>query len=135
ADNRIEYNYRYTGIVDLYIIHSKNDDSRYYNLQFTVYNKNNKNGTYGIHFHYSPQFTEENAGWRVSADISNGGTVDFEGGDIPEFSKLQCLTCHGSKDCNSCNGKGYKIKDGIKSDCTRCTSGDCPACGGTGTRN
>jgi len=140
ANNRIEYNYRYTGNVGMDLIHSKNDDTRYYNLQFTVYNKNNDNGHYGIHFHYSPQFVEENVGYTVSAGLSGGsggggGTVDFEGNDIPEFSKLECLTCHGTKDCPSCSGRGYKVVDDINKDCTRCNRGKCPACGGTGTRN
>ncbi len=140
TDDRIEYNYSYTGNLAMDEIHSKNDDSRYYNLQFTVYNRNNKNGTYGIHFHYAPQFTEENVGYTVSENIGNtggggGGTVDFEGGDIPEFSKLECLTCRGDGDCNSCFGKGYKIKNDIKSDCTRCDHGECPTCGGSGTRS
>lgn len=140
ADNRIEYNYRYTGNVGMDSIHSKNDGTRYYNLQFTVYNKNNDNGYYGIHFHYAPQFTEENVGYTVSAGLpggsgGGGGTVDFEGGDIPEFSKLECLTCHGTKDCPSCSGRGFKVVDDINKDCTRCNRGTCPACGGTGTRS
>ncbi len=140
VSDRIEYNYRYTGNVAMDSIHSKNDDSRYYNLQFTVYNRTNKNGTYGIHFHYSPQFVEENVGYTVSENTGGssggGGTVpDFEGGDLPDAAKLECLTCHGDGDCNSCDGKGYKIKDDIKSDCTRCTGGNCPACGGSGTRS
>ena len=71
---------------------------------------------------------------------SNGGSG---GGDyvapgyapyIPDASKLQCLTCHGDGDCNSCGGSGYKFKNDIRSDCTRCTGGNCPACGGSGTR-
>ena len=140
GNNRIEYNYRYTGNVGMEMIHSKNDDSRYYHLQFTVYNKNNDDGVYGIHFHYCPEFDEENVGYTVSERIvknpgsGGGGIVDFEGGDIPEFSKLECLSCHGTKDCSSCSGKGYKVIDDIRSDCTRCNRGTCPTCNGTGTR-
>jgi len=143
SDDTIEYNYRYTGNVSMDSIHSKNDDTRYYNLQFTVYNRNNKNGTYSIHFHYSPQFVEENVGYTVSSNISGGGggggggggTPDFEGGDVPEFSKLPCLTCNGTKDCPSCSGRGYNIVDDIKEDCTRCNRGTCPKCKGSGVRN
>ena len=67
---------------------------------------------------------------------SGGGDYVAPGYDpyIPDASKLQCLTCHGDGDCNSCGGSGYKFKNDIRSDCTRCTGGDCPACGGSGTR-
>ena len=67
---------------------------------------------------------------------SGGGDYVAPGYDpyIPDASKLQCLTCHGDGDCNSCGGYGYKFKNGIRSDCTRCTGGNCPACGGSGTR-
>ena len=67
---------------------------------------------------------------------SGGGDYVAPGYDpyIPDASKLQCLTCHGDGDCNSCGGSGYKYKNDIRSDCTRCTGGNCPACGGSGTR-
>lgn len=67
---------------------------------------------------------------------SGGGDYVAPGYDpyIPDASKLQCLTCHGDGDCNSCGGSGYKFKNDIRSDCTRCTGGNCPACGGSGTR-
>ena len=140
ANNRIEYNYRYTGNVGMDSIHSKNDDSRYYNLQFTVYNKNNDNGTYGIHFHYAPQFVEENVGYTVSANAgggggSGGGTVDFEGNDLPEHSKLPCLTCDGSGDCDDCGGSIYVYVGGTRTRCNGCKgTGNCRTCGGSGTR-
>ncbi|MBQ3548688.1 MAG: hypothetical protein IJA33_02285 [Oscillospiraceae bacterium] len=73
-----------------------------------------------------------------SSGSSGGGGSDYvaPGYDpyIPDASKLQCLTCRGDGDCNSCGGSGYKFKNDIRSDCTRCTGGNCPACGGSGTR-
>lgn len=73
-----------------------------------------------------------------SSGSSGGGGSDYvaPGYDpyIPDASKLQCLTCRGDGDCNSCGGYGYKFKNDIRSDCTRCTGGNCPACGGSGTR-
>ncbi len=141
ANDRIEYNYRYTGNVGMDSIHSKNDDSRYYNLQFTIYNKNNDNGTYGIHFHYAPQFVEENVGYTVSANAGSsgggggGGTVDFEDDDLPDHSKLQCLTCDGDGDCNKCGGSTYIGYGDARAKCDRCRgTGDCRTCGGSGTR-
>lgn len=138
SDNRIEYNYRYTGNVNMDSIHSKNDDSRYYNLQFTVYNKNNDNGYYGIHFHYSPQFVAENSGYTVSVNTGGssgggGGTVDFEGGNTPDHSKLPCLTCDG--DCTKCGGSTYVGFGDARAKCDRCKgTGNCRTCGGSGTR-
>ncbi|MBE6878515.1 MAG: hypothetical protein E7488_05040 [Ruminococcaceae bacterium] len=140
ADDRIEYNYRYTGNMGMDSIHSKNDDSRYYNLQFTVYNRNNDNGTYGIHFHYSPQFVEENVGYTVSANAGStggggGGTIDFEDDDLPDHSKLQCLTCDGDGDCTKCGGSTYIGYGDARAKCDRCKgTGDCRTCGGSGTR-
>ena len=71
-----------------------------------------------------------------SSGGSGGGDYVAPGYDpyIPDASKLQCLTCHGDGDCNSCGGSGYKFKNDIRSDCTRCTGGNSPACGGSGTR-
>ena len=141
ANNRIEYNYRYTGNVSMDSIHSKNDESRYYNLQFTVYNKNNDNGYYGIHFHYAPQFSEENAGYTVSVSLpgssgGGGGTTDFEGGGLPDHSRLQCLTCDGDGDCNKCGGSTYVGYGDARAKCDRCRgTGNCHTCGGTGTRS
>ena len=142
TDNRIDYNYRYTGNVSMDMIHSKNDDSRYYNLQFTVFNRANDNGTYSVHFHYSPQFNEENVGYTVSADISTGasggggGTIDHNGIFIPDHSKLQCLTCDGDGDCNTCGGTTYVGFGDARAKCGTCRgSGDCRVCGGSGTRD
>lgn len=84
------------------MIHGKNDDSHYYHLQFKVYNNYNHLGTYSLQFHYSPQFVQQNAGRQVSVNISTdgstsgSGTVDFERNELPDHSKLDCLTCDGS---------------------------------------
>ena len=87
---------------------------------------------------------ETAAGGSSGSSGSSGGSSGGSGGGdyvapgydpyIPDASKLQCLTCHGDGDCNSCGGSGYKFKNDIRSDCTRCTGGNCPACGGSGTR-
>lgn len=82
---------------------------------------------------------DDSGGGSNSGGNSSGGS----GGDyvapgydpyIPDASKLQCLTCGGDGDCNACGGYGYKYKNDIRSDCTRCTGGNCPSCGGSGTR-
>ena len=82
-----------------------------------------------------------------SEDITYGGDEQFKGGgggggssggswnpNLPDHSKLQCLTCDGSGDCPSCGGHGEKTRAGITKDCTRCDRGDCPTCHGSGTR-
>ena len=143
TDDSIIYNYRYTGNVAMDMIHSRNDDKHYYNLQFTVFNKNNHNGHYSIHFHYAPQFVAENAGYTVSANVSNvggisGGSSDgsiIDIYDLPDHSKLQCLTCHGDGDCTKCGGSTYIGYGSARAKCDRCHgSGNCTRCGGTGTR-
>lgn len=91
-----------------------------------------------------PEESDETTTGGNSGNSGNGGNGGGSGGGdyvapgydpyIPDASKLQCLTCHGDGDCNSCGGSGYKFKNDIRSDCTRCTGGNCPACGGSGTR-
>ena len=83
-----------------------------------------------------PEESGETTDGGNSSGGSGGGDYVAPGYDpyIPDASQLQCLTCHGDGDCNSCGGSGYKFKNDIRSDCTRCTGGNCPACGGSGTR-
>ena len=89
--------------------------------------------------------TEISIGYAIG--ITYGGDEQYQGGggggssgggswdpNLPDHSKLQCLTCDGSGDCPSCSGYGEKTRGGITSDCTRCDRGKCPSCHGSGTR-
>jgi hypothetical protein len=76
-------------------------------------------------------------------DTGSGG--GFFGGSndkpfVPEFAKLDCLTCGGDGDCNSCGGYGEVERyagggDTVRSKCSSCHgSGNCRTCGGSGKR-
>ena len=80
--------------------------------------------------------------------ISNANTGSGGGGDdwfdndsgyeIPEHSKLDCLTCDGTGDCRKCGGDGEVQYYGQESEWSKCPtchgSGDCTRCGGSGKR-
>ena len=134
----VRYNFAYTGSASMKMISDKSGNNTFH-VQFTVYEKDDY---FATQLHYCNDFKVTSCGKTVSvstgASGSGGSGSSSSGGgsgsNLPDHSKLQCLTCDGDGDCNSCGGKGYKIRDGIKSDCTRCTSGNCPSCGGSGTR-
>jgi len=141
ATNYYHYYFTYTGSGSVDTL--TDDDGNRFNVHLFVTHYTKKD-YFHINFHYSSQFDTEDPGSRVSADVSGGsssgsgsdgsGTADGYDPYTPDASKLPCLTCDGDGDCNSCGGKGYKMKDGIKSDCTSCSNGNCPSCGGSGTR-
>ena len=74
----------------------------------------------------------------TSSNVSSGGDDDFYDRDepfVPEFAKLDCLTCRGDGDCNTCGGDGYTGFGDAKAGCRTCHGdGDCRACGGSGKR-
>lgn len=83
-----------------------------------------------------------------SSSSSSGGNSwnifdddDDDGPFIPEFAKLDCLTCGGDGDCNTCNGYGDVERyagagDYVTAKCTSCYgSGNCRTCGGSGKRD
>ena len=71
---------------------------------------------------------------------SSSGGIDFDFDDddgpfVPEFAKLDCLTCRGDGDCNDCGGYGIDYYGDYKTKCNTCYgSGNCRACGGSGKR-
>ena len=74
---------------------------------------------------------------------SNGGGVIHIGNRepfVPEFAKLDCLTCRGDGDCNTCGGYGEVRRyagagDTVRAKCSTCYgSGNCRTCGGSGKR-
>ena len=84
--------------------------------------------------------TDKNAGNSVSANKgSNGGaggtTPNYERNELPDHSKLQCITCRGSGDCKECGGSIYVYVGGARTKCNYCKgTGNCRTCGGSGTR-
>ncbi len=79
-----------------------------------------------------------NHGTVVDTSYSGGSDDDFYDRDepfVPEFAKLDCLTCRGDGDCNTCGGDGYTGFGDAKAGCRTCHGdGDCRACGGSGKR-
>ena len=84
----------------------------------------------------SKRYTEDSSG-------NGGGYSDIPGydwSDLPDQSKLDCLTCGGDGDCTKCNGYGevrvHTAAGDFKESCSNCRgSGDCPSCDGSGTRD
>lgn len=76
----------------------------------------------------------------VNTSSSSSGSDDDDFFDrdepfVPEFAKLDCLTCRGDGDCNTCGGDGYTGFGDAKAGCRTCHGdGDCRACGGSGKR-
>ena len=53
----------------------------------------------------------------------------------PDHSKLDCLTCDGTGDCDECGGAIYVYVGGTRTRCNDCRgTGDCLTCGGSGKR-
>lgn len=77
----------------------------------------------------------------TSSSNSGGSSDDDDFYDrdetfVPEFAKLDCLTCRGDGDCNTCGGDGYTGFGDAKAGCRTCHGdGDCRACGGSGKRD
>ena len=76
-----------------------------------------------------------------SGSSSDGGfTIIHREPFVPEFAKLDCLTCDGDGDCNTCGGYGEVDRyagggDTVRSKCSSCYgSGNCRSCGGSGKR-
>jgi len=82
-----------------------------------------------VAIYYSDGITMENG-----ADYS--GSSGGSGSSDDDFFDT-CSACHGSKDCTHCGGDDEvrKFQAGIgwvEQDCTFCSGGRCPTCGGTG---
>lgn len=81
-------------------------------------------------------YSESPGGSRGSGSLFSGS----DGPYIPHHSKLDCLTCGGDGDCNTCRGYGKVERyagggDTITSNCSSCYgSGNCRTCGGSGKR-
>lgn len=88
----------------------------------------------------STQSSDKNTGGNTSANKGgNGGgggtTPEFERHELPDHSKLQCITCRGSGDCDECGGSIFVYVGGARTKCNKCKgSGNCRTCGGSGTR-
>jgi len=85
----------------------------------------------------SEKYSGESSGKKSGSSGIFGSNSPF----IPNHSKLNCLTCGGDGDCNTCNGYG-KVKryagagDYVTASCTSCYgSGNCRTCGGSGKRD
>lgn len=134
------YDFHYTGSRSLALLTDGLDEGQYHvQLIVTRYTKAQE---VKVSLNFCTDFQLEDPGTRTSASVAGGGSSGggSSGGstgrdpNVADFARLDCLTCHGDGDCNKCNGYGYIWKDDIRSDCTRCSSGNCPACGGSGKR-
>ena len=134
------YEFKYMGSSTVSQISGKNDDYLF-NVELAIY-KSKKGDTFSVQLHWAPEFEIVDSGRHVSVklhDGSGGGTGgdDIADGDvdIPEFAKLDCLTCKGDGDCTRCGGDGYTNFGDAKAGCDKCHgNGKCTACGGTGKR-
>lgn len=90
----------------------------------------------------APFCLEENSKKYTSGSSGQGGGGLFDDifdNDnepyIPDHSKLDCLTCRGDGDCNSCGGTGIDYYGSHKTKCNTCYgSGNCRSCNGSGKR-
>lgn len=137
----VRYDYRYTGTGGIDMIHGQYDDQNWYSVELTVYYYDTY---FGIQIHYSKGFELIDPGKRLPAGVYNqsggGSSSGSSSGSgwsptTPEFSKLNCLSCDGDGDCNTCGGDGYTGFGSAKAGCYTCHgNGKCRACGGSGKR-
>jgi len=132
------YEFTYTGTGGLTDINSDYADCNV-RISFGCYTKKD---TLKIIINYSKEFDLVDPGSRTSLTLMSGGSSgkgsSSTGSWDPqqaEFTKQDCFTCNGDGDCTRCNGYGYIWRNDIRSDCTRCSSGRCPTCGGSGKRD
>ena len=66
-----------------------------------------------------------------STQTKSSGNVNQE---TTRYVDKTCHGCHNSGKCNTCNGKGWIERLGVKGtmDCPNCTNGRCSICGGSG---
>lgn len=116
---------------------------------FMMINYYTQDDCYGIAILLADGLTLEDSGKKASdppnhKDVTGGGGGSESGGssggvNIPEFAKLDCSICKGTKKCQTCNGRGYLFSsasgkyDRNCTDCYNC-SGKCRYCNGTGKR-
>ena len=79
----------------------------------------------------------EDSEWTRSGGSSTpaGSDPDDYNPNVADFARLDCLTCRGDGDCNSCGGSGNDYFGGYRTTCNTCHgSGNCRSCGGSGKR-
>ena len=135
------YEFIYTGNASVSEISGKNDDYLFH-VELAIY-RDNKGEFFSVQLHWANEFVIDDSGKRVSVKLHDGISGSGSGGggiadgevDIPEFAKLDCLTCKGDGDCTRCGGDGYTGFGDAKAGCNRCHgNGKCTACNGTGKR-
>lgn len=135
------YDFTYTGThPDIQSIQGE-DEAHWFDVQLTIY-YDEGDEEFSLQLHFCQAFTVKDPGTRASADVSGGSAGGSSGGssgdgvDVPQFAKLDCLTCRGDGDCTRCGGDGYTGFGDAKAGCNRCHgNGKCTACNGTGKRN
>lgn len=139
---RSSYCFRYTGAApDMEEIHD--EDETLWGNAILVIRYWKANETFGIQLLICDAFDMQSPECHSSQDVgeSNVGKYDSHTSDssdhtfTPEFAKLDCLTCDGSGDCQTCGGDGYKGIGEAKGGCNTCKgNGKCRVCGGSGKR-
>lgn len=77
----------------------------------------------------------EHTSTHSGSSSSSGSSSGSPDPNVAEHSRLDCLTCRGDGDCNSCGGSGNDYFGGYRTKCTTCYgSGNCRSCGGSGKR-
>jgi len=72
---------------------------------------------------------------RIGSSSSSGSSSSDYDPNVADFARLDCLTCRGDGDCNSCGGSGNDYFGGYRTKCNTCYgSGNCRSCGGSGKR-
>ncbi len=135
------YEFEYTGSASVSEISGKNDDYPF-NVELAIY-KSKKGETFSVQLHWAPEFEIVDSKRHISVKLHDGSSGSAGGSgkiadgevDIPEFAKLDCLTCKGDGDCTRCGGDGYTGFGDAKAGCNKCHgNGKCTSCGGTGKR-
>lgn len=68
------------------------------------------------------------------SNSTNSSSSSSVNQNTSRYTDKTCHGCHGSGKCNTCNGKGWYERLGIKGtmNCPNCSNGRCSICGGTG---
>ncbi len=136
------YFYTYTGSSST--IKTVIEDDESYDVRLSFFYHGQK-GHLLISMSFSKGFSLADPEKKVSYSLEDYGQIPSSGSGsssssnetyVPDFAKLPCLTCDGYKNCKKCDGRGYLVRNGIKSGCNNCSSlpGKCPTCRGSGYR-
>lgn len=93
----------------------------------------NYNYNYGYNYGYNNNYNYNNS-YNSSTNSNSGSSNSSVNQNSSRYTDKTCHSCHGSGICNTCNGKGWYERLGVKGtmNCPNCSNGKCSICGGTG---